>query len=983
VPLWKHQYTAMTTLNRYLRRAGSNEGAALVTMPTGTGKSAVIASLVAGPEVGVKRKSALVVTPWRGLARQLAEDIDGRVWDRLETDRPSELPRVRSIVSAKAFIEDVRGQDNSEPAIHVTTLSMVLKIYETLESDDSAMAALFARFATVIVDECHYEPAPSWSRAVRATGLPICLFSATPFRNDNRMFAIDAAAQYRYTHSDAVADLVLREPKFQHLDASVSVSSYVDALLAKLDDIEKAPSERVIVRCSNRADVRELAEALTAKGRKVIAVHESFSREKHAPYLLRSMPAPSVIPDVEFYIHQHKLIEGFDDPTVKVLAVHGGFGSDRARVQQLGRILRNPARAQGQQALVLSSDETMSKSWERYRRFDRTKSPKSVATDPIGLAKLLDAQPDIFYWDRLFREKANFMRDGAWNAINYRLSTCIRRPADDFNLDDFGKRVVSDLASNDCQVLAQLRPAEDVLVILHMTVRNSPILREAAFVETALGYTVVHWNGDHLYVSASDGLTDCVRTDTSSVGASELVGLLPSSSVITSMSLTNNDLSDWAVRSRSIRARDIGAVAAEVGDATFGYSTASGSLTIDEKVVSRYTGVSNGRVSDRRVSSGLYSELRSWFDELTEAMRKGDKPASAIARYGVPVTLTEPPVAAHVLLDIAPEAFEPADESHDPLVVDWSGGNVEHGQFNVVINDESVEVKITWDASLGRFNISSDQSVPYRAISDTKQDFWQYITREQQMRVATTSGLVYSNKNFWSVNRRNSSSDAGLLSIMETHGPLAEVVAEKGHTTGQLPWSNDTVFGQLESHLLPRALGVDPTILCTDLGSEIADFIAFDSAKVIFAHAKSKSVDNSSNISGAALHEVVSQAMKSLRFLTLGNEDLPETRYWGNEWAIGNKDPSRAYGPATRLRRGTPQLDGPAHWYAVNQVVQSHAATREVWLVLGACLSKSALEAELSKNEPSPVAVQVHALLTAAWSSAQQCGIRLRVYCSE
>jgi len=983
MPLWEHQRAALGTLDNYLNRADASSGAALVTMPTGTGKSAVIASLVAGTEVGAKHKSALLVTPWKGLARQLAADVDERVWQRLGMDRPDGLGAVRLVASAKDFIEEVRSGEEREPVVYVTTLSMASKIYETLEFDDAAMAGLFDCFATVIVDECHYEPAPSWSRAVRAAGRPVCLFTATPFRNDNRMFEIDPSAQYRYTHSDAVTDSVLRKPQFVHLEATNSIPQYVDALLEQLKEIGKLPGERVIVRCGNRADVQALATALEAKGHRVFAVHETFTGHKQAQYLFRRVPSPSDIPDdVEFFVHQHKLTEGFDDPAVRVLAVYGGFGNDRARVQQVGRILRNPSRLNGQSAFVFSPDETMHETWKRYLRFDNSRSQKSVATDPVGIAELLGAQPDVFYWDRLFREKSDLEGDNGWEAIKYRLSTCIRRPLQTFDLGGFAARVARDLTSSDCQVLAQFRPADDVRVILHLKVRNSPILREAAFVEMALGYTVLHWNGRYLFVSASDGLTDSVRTDTSSVRADELVGLLPRSSVITAMSLTNNDLSDWAVRSRSIRARNIGAVAAEVGDSTFGYSTASGSLKVNHKPVTRYTGVKNGRVSDSRESKGLYSELRAWFDELTEDLGRRETPATAIARHGVPVTPTDSPIAAHVLLDVAPESFEALDGSTDRLEIAWTGGNVSGDKFTVEIDGEETEVEISWDESLHRFKLSSDHEVPYRHEDHRARTFWDYINWSQKIRVATESGLVYSNRNFWKIGRRHSGADDGLLSILETHQPLACVLEEKGHTSGKEPWSDETVFGQLESHLLPRALGSDATILCTDFGPEIADFIGFNSEKVIFAHAKSKSALNPSSISGAALHDVVSQAMKSLRFVTLGNEDVPKTDYWTNDWGIANKGPKPDYGPATRLRRGKQQTSGREHWAAIDQVVQSHAASREVWLVLGACLSKSALTAELSKDRPSPVALQVHALLSAAWSSAQQCGVRLRVYCS-
>lgn len=953
-------------------------------MPTGSGKSAVIASLLAAAEVGGKKKSALVVTPWSVLTRQLLEDIDSRVWQRLAQKRPENLAKVEPVRSASDFIEKMQSQEQRQPKVYVTTLAMVLQIYKAVGNDSTEMASLFQGFATVVVDECHYEPAPGWSRAVRATGLPICLFTATPFRNDNRMFVLDGAAHYRYSHFQAVKDKVLREPTFVITKETTSVGGYVDDLLEHVAD-KLVDGERVIIRCGNRASVEAVARALSVKGRTVVAVHESFVHDETAPYLRRSVPAPSGRPDAQFLVHQHKLTEGFDDPAVKVLAVYEGFGNDRSRIQQVGRILRNPTRAEDASAFVLSADATMQEAWERYRRFDDGDDPKSVATDPAGVAELMDAQPEIFYWDRLFREQADLSADEAWKEVNFRLSTSVRKPIEAFGLDAFAKQVEDDLASNDRQVLSVGRPDEDTRVFLHLTVRNSPILRDAAFVEMALGYTVLHWNGEHLFVSDSDGIPESVRSHTTSIGAGALVGLLPSDSTVTSMSLTNNDLSDWSVRSRSLSARDIALVAAEVGDSTFGYSTASGTLVIDGDKVGRYTGVKNGRVSDSRSSKGHYHELRAWFDELSVSLQREDPPASAIARYGLPVTISEPPVAAHVLLDLAQHTFEPLEDGGDPLVIDCSGGVAEDGQFEMEINGGPIDVTIRWDRTLNRFELSSAQSVPYRSTNDRGSTFWQFVTREQLVRVATTEGLVYSNRNFWSINRGNSSSPDGLLSILETSKQLASVVGEKGHADGAGPWPTDTVFGHIDDVLLLEVLGATSTVLCTDLGAEIADFVGFNDRKVVFAHAKSKKEVKPSKISGAALHEVVSQATKSLRFLTIGNQDRPATKYWADDWSIQPRSGSTAkpMGPAKRLRRGVAQVSGEAYWDQVDAIIQSHAAEREVWLVLGACLSKSALSDELAKDYPKPVALQVHALLTAAWSSAQQCGIRLRVYCSE
>lgn len=310
--LWRHQKEAVRTLDSYLQRADFRTGAALITMPTGTGKSAVIASLMAGPQVGEKNKSAFVLTPWRGLARQLVEDIDTRTWTRLGTPRPRQLPKVRFVTSSKSFVKRI-SDDEAEPGIYVATLAMALEIFKTLDFDEVAMAALFRHFATVVVDECHYEPAPSWSRAVRAMGLPICLFTATPFRNDNRMFDIDVSAQFRYSHDEAISEAVLREPDFEILEPQTSIAAYVELLLEKVDDRNiKQPDERVIIRCGNSADVRAVTDALIARRRNAIGVHETFSRDEEKPYLFSRVPAPEERSDAEFLVHQHKLTEGFE-----------------------------------------------------------------------------------------------------------------------------------------------------------------------------------------------------------------------------------------------------------------------------------------------------------------------------------------------------------------------------------------------------------------------------------------------------------------------------------------------------------------------------------------------------------------------------------------------------------------------------------------------------------------------------------------------
>ncbi|MGU3426727.1 DEAD/DEAH box helicase [Microbacterium paraoxydans] len=981
--LWEHQIKAVSMLREYLRNWRAGEGAALVSMPTGTEKSAVIAQLVANVPGSGASKHMMVVTPWKGLARQIGEDIDRRAWSNAGLNRPSGLGRVRNVASAKAFIEDATSRD-TERTVFVTTFAMALEILNQDGVGATGMAEIFAGFGAVIVDECHYEPAPSWSKAIRAMRLPICLFTATPFRNDNRMFDLDTASTYRYSHSQAETDGVLRRPQFHVLENQGSPGAYVADLLAEIGrEGVLADGERVLVRCATRADVSAVARALHKQGKTVLAVHEAFEQKNSPKYLQRSLPGPASRPDVDFYVHQHKLTEGFDDPLIRVLAVYGDFGNDRARVQQVGRILRNPQRVAGQVAHVFAGDSQLETTWDRYLRFDANLGARAVATDALELGSLLESQPEMFYWDRLFRQKFDFEADDAWHKLRFAFATNIMRVPDNFDIEGALSDVERDLGEADRKIVRQFRLKEGTEVFLYVMVRNSPILRDDAFVETELGYAVVHLDDDLLLYSSPHGAGERLRNRMERVEGARLAALLDETATVTSVSLTNNDLSDWAVRSRSLSARDLAEIAAEVGDSTYGFSTAYGHFRVDNQPVQRYTGVKNGRVRDRRGGRGTFAELLQWFEEIKSSIRASGAPSTVLDRYSLPVVPTAPPIAAHVLIDIAGDSFRPEEDGGAPLQLERSGGPVSNGKFKVTVDGRRLKAKVRWDEPTGRFILMSRSEPPYRAVASPELGFWEYINRTQLMRVATTDGLVYSKRNFWEPRIRDRDAETGLLSVLTPVPELQQAKEEKGDAKGQEPWPDDTVFGVLEAKLLPNALGDDPSILCTDLGAEIADFIGFDADRVIFAHAKGQSGGKSSKTSASALHEIVSQAMKSLRYMTIGNEDVPKTAYWGTPWHMKASKERPEYGPATRLRLGTVRSSGAEYWTAVNDVIQSHASTREVWLVLGRSLSKKALTAELRKTEPSPAALQCHALLTSAWSASQQCGVRLRVFCSE
>ncbi len=165
-------------------------------------------------------------------------------------------------------------------------------------------------------------------------------------------------------------------------------------------------------------------------------------------------------------------------------------------------------------------------------------------------------------------------------------------------------------------------------------------------------------------------------------------------------------------------------------------------------------------------------------------------------------------------------------------------------------------------------------------------------------------------------------------------------------------------------------------LVCDDMGTEIADFIAVDESnhRVMAIHAKAFST--AKPLSAGALHEVSSQALKNLGYFQPYSVGEPKNlSRWDNQWS----------GPqgrvASRIRRGGP-ITGRGAWNKIRAALLNPQTVREVWLILGQGLSKAAFDAERQKARPAAEVVQMLFSLQATWGAVSSVGGRLRVFCS-
>jgi hypothetical protein len=239
--LWEHQRRAIETVVAYLsadphlpERPNLRE-AALLKLPTGTGKSGIIAVLARClPSVN----RTLVLTPRESLVDQMIDDVRFRFWGHLgytiqegctftadASEMGADLP--------DAYVETLLPSRGDRILQHVPAAAKAVLVGTYLALDlirrrahdkrpervakakvAEGILELLADFDLVLVDEGHYEPAISWSKGVRDLNRATVLLSATPYRNDFKSFRVRGQFVFNYPHRDAVTKHVIRETEF-------------------------------------------------------------------------------------------------------------------------------------------------------------------------------------------------------------------------------------------------------------------------------------------------------------------------------------------------------------------------------------------------------------------------------------------------------------------------------------------------------------------------------------------------------------------------------------------------------------------------------------------------------------------------------------------------------------------------------------------------------------------------------------------------
>jgi superfamily II DNA or RNA helicase len=458
--LREHQQAAIATVVAYLNgdkavpERPEQKEAAPLKLPTGTGKSGIIAVLARClPDV----RRVLVLTPRTALTEQLIADIRYRFWmhmgfehegTALFTSAAEAFGNALQNVYIEQFLPKNVGmiaQHLTEPgcdrAILVGTHQALGDIRKTAnDSDDGGfqdaatlLAHIYDNFDLVIVDEGYYEPAISWSRGVREFNLPTLLLSATPYRNDYKSFRVRGRYLFNLPYRQAVdgrtirpLEIILPQDDNRPVEREAAIPQFVAILHRELPDrlreaerrFRNGATPKVMVRGD---DLETLTLLQTEINRvfltRAVVIHDRAKKTHENRDMFTSVAsALRSRDDAQFWIHQNKLMEGIDDSSYVAIAIFDLMGNARQLVQQIGRATRRSNGEDGvpQTGWVIATPPNAKRirtAWERYQGYEdyAARNTAHIVTNEVTLPdRLLEYMGEYQYISGEFRARFEF-----------------------------------------------------------------------------------------------------------------------------------------------------------------------------------------------------------------------------------------------------------------------------------------------------------------------------------------------------------------------------------------------------------------------------------------------------------------------------------------------------------------------------------------------------------------------------------------------
>ncbi|KUO54164.1 MAG: hypothetical protein APF78_01170 [Sphingomonadales bacterium BRH_c3] len=788
--LWEHQQAAIATVVGYLSgdkaipERPEHKEAALLKLPTGTGKSGIIA-VVARCLPKIRR--VLILTPRTALTEQLLKDVRYRFWKHIGFEHEGTALFTAEADDVGADIESVYVQQllpskmdainyhleepTSDRTVLVGTHQALSDIRNIASDRDDGRclgaAALIRKikddFDLVIVDEGHYEPAISWSQGVREFNLPTILLSATPYRNDYKSFRVRGRYLFNFPYHRAVdegiirpANIIVPEAGGEPPAEEAGIDGFVEMLHEELEErIQQAVSwlsadqhPKIMVRGDDLNTLRLLQAAINHTfDTRAVVIHDRATKTAENQDLFTSVAgALRSRPDAQFWIHQNKLMEGIDDPSFVAVAIYDLMGNARQLVQQIGRVTRQSKGEIGanQVGWVLASPANarrIEETWERYKGYEQyaARNTAHIVTNEVTLPdRLLEYMAEYQYISGEFRRRFEFEKPLASSDIQLpRTAAVLRVHEPDFDIRRLISVVEDFIMDKDRFKVTPIEGMPDGTIgFSYYAWRNSPFLIDRFFSEWKLGiFIAVHQDG-FVFMHDTEGLVvDTDRLNLSRAERSIMEKAFPETedgrSRLSRMSFSSLDMSQNSIRSMALRTRSFADAFTDLLDPSLVPATAAGFVGGS----ARYVGFTRSRLRDASERYVPISKYIEWTEETASGFTdEASKRSSVFGRYAdiVEGITKDEALPVSILLDPSLDEFGDDEAAGAAWVLqpdldyfDLSADvDPDTGEFTILIGDKEVACQVEYRPKTRKYSVSSlelDQLAPPPEVEDRRQ----------------------------------------------------------------------------------------------------------------------------------------------------------------------------------------------------------------------------------------------------------------------
>jgi superfamily II DNA or RNA helicase len=306
---------------------------AIVTMPTGSGKTAV---LMMAPFL-LKTRRVLIVTPSQFVRWQIADDFRQLQTLKAATVLPNDAPQpnlleLKTRIESEEAWEALRAYD-----VVVSTPNCTSPGYERIPPPPADL------FDLVLFDEAHHSSAETWAELIESfPNIKRILFTATPFRRDRG--EISGRFVYTYPVARAYQDGIFGQIQYVPVEPDAHQAANDIAIARRTQEVFNADhaagfDHYVMVRTDRRTRAEALADIYRDNTNLRLAVIHSGISNTRVREALDALGQG----ELDGLICVSMLGEGFNFPKLKIAAIHSPHRSLEVTLQFIGRFARTNA----------------------------------------------------------------------------------------------------------------------------------------------------------------------------------------------------------------------------------------------------------------------------------------------------------------------------------------------------------------------------------------------------------------------------------------------------------------------------------------------------------------------------------------------------------------------------------------------------------------------------------------------------------------